>query len=189
MFGDPIENDKGWEVKKFIETATLINGRAYKQEELLEQGKTPVLRVGNFFSNKDYYYSDLDLDEDKYCDNGDLLFAWSASFGAKIWDGGRVIYHYHIWKVEVKNEFYNKHFLFTLLNLVTNSLKEQMHGIAMLHLTKSGMEDTFFIVPPLSLQTDFANRIEKIEAQKELVKQSIEHTEQLIAFTMDKYFN
>ena len=72
---------------KLKEVCTLLNGRAYKQEELLTEGKYPVLRVGNFFSDKEYYYSDLELEEDKYCDNGDLLFAWSASFGPKIWNG------------------------------------------------------------------------------------------------------
>lgn len=35
MFGDPVENEKGWEVKKLIEVSSLINGRAFKQNELL----------------------------------------------------------------------------------------------------------------------------------------------------------
>ena len=188
LFGDPIENEKGWEVKKLGEFTRIINGRAYKQEELLKEGKTPVLRVGNFFSNKDFYYSNLELDKDKYCDYGDLLYAWSASFGAKIWDGGKVIYHYHIWKIEINESICNKIFLFNILNLKTNYLKEQTHGIAMLHLTKSGMEDTNFILPPLSLQTQFSERIEKIETQKELIKQSIDETQLLIDYTMDKYF-
>ena len=188
LFGDPIENEKGWEVKKLGEFTRIINGRAYKQEELLKEGKTPVLRVGNFFSNKDFYYSNLELDKDKYCDYGDLLYAWSASFGAKIWDGGKVIYHYHIWKIEINESICNKIFLFNILNLKTNYLKEQTHGIAMLHLTKSGMEDTNFILPPLSLQTQFSERIEKIETQKELIKQSIGETQLLIDYTMDKYF-
>ena len=188
LFGDPIENEKGWKVKKLGEFTRIINGRAYKQEELLKEGKTPVLRVGNFFSNKDFYYSNLELDKDKYCDYGDLLYAWSASFGAKIWDGGKVIYHYHIWKIEINESICNKIFLFNILNLKTNYLKEQTHGIAMLHLTKSGMEDTNFILPPLSLQTQFSERIEKIETQKELIKQSIGETQLLIDYTMDKYF-
>lgn len=80
--------------------ATFLNGRAYKQDELLEDStNTPVLRVGNLFTNSSWYYSNLELDSDKYIDNGDLIYAWSASFGPFIWDGNRVIYHYHIWKV------------------------------------------------------------------------------------------
>ena len=61
------------EWRELGEVCRFINGRAYKQSELLEKGKYPVLRVGNFFTNKHWYYSDLELDEDKYCDNGDLL--------------------------------------------------------------------------------------------------------------------
>ena len=99
MFGDPVENEKGWEVKKLIEVSSLINGRAYKQNELLNEGKYKVLRVGNFFTNSNYYYSNLELDEEKYCYKGDLLFAWSASLGAFVWDEGKTIFHYHIWRV------------------------------------------------------------------------------------------
>ena len=94
-FGDPVVNDKKWEVKQLKDVSTLLNGRAYKQQELLDKGKYKVLRVGNFFTNSTFYYSDLELDDDKYCEYGDLLFAWSASFGAFIWNGDKVIYHYH----------------------------------------------------------------------------------------------
>ena len=62
--------------------------------ELLAEGKYPVLRVGNFFTSNKWYFSDLELDETKYCDNGDLLYAWSASFGARMWEGEKVIYHF-----------------------------------------------------------------------------------------------
>lgn len=99
MFGDPVENEKGWEVKKLIEVSSLINGRAYKQNELLSEGKYKVLRVGNFFTNSNFYYSNLELEDEKYCYKGDLLFAWSASFGAFIWDEDKTIFHYHIWRV------------------------------------------------------------------------------------------
>ena len=84
LFGDPVLNQHGWRKVALEVNATLLNGRAYKQDELLDSGKYPVLRVGNFFSNRGWYYSDLELDDDKYCDNGDLLYAWSASFGPQI---------------------------------------------------------------------------------------------------------
>jgi type I restriction enzyme, S subunit len=89
----------GWQTKRLDEICVLVNGRAYKKDELLGAGKYPVLRVGNFFTSDHWYHSDLELEADKYCDNGDLLYAWSASFGPRIWGGDKVIYHYHIWKV------------------------------------------------------------------------------------------
>ena len=165
LFGDPVLNQHGWRKVALEVNATLLNGRAYKQDELLDSGKYPVLRVGNFFSNRGWYYSDLELDDDKYCDNGDLLYAWSASFGPQIWNGGKVIYHYHIWKVLV-GEAYNKQFLCKLLEYATESLMGDTHGIAMMHLTKSGMEKTEFIVPPIERQEQFAAFLEQTDKSK-----------------------
>ena len=189
MFGDPVTNEKGWEVKKLENVSTLINGRAYKQDELLGEGKYKVLRVGNFFTNSNYYYSDLELEDNKYCDNGDLLFAWSASFGAFIWNGEKVIYHYHIWKVLYDEEQLNKMFYCYLLNTMTNTFMNDVHGIGMVHLTKQGMEQYNLPLPPLSLQQQFAEKIEAIEHQKELIKQSVTETETLFNSRMDYYFN
>ena len=188
MFGDPITNEKGWEVKKLKEVSTLINGRAYKQNELLNEGKYKVLRVGNFFTNSNYYYSDLELEDNKYCDNGDLLFAWSASFGAFIWCGEKVIYHYHIWKVLYDEKQLNKIFYCNLLNTMTNAFMNDVHGIGMVHLTKQGMEDYILPLPPLPLQQEFASKIEAIERQKSLIQQSIVETQTLFDSRMDYWF-
>ena len=188
MFGDPITNEKGWEVKKLKEVSTLINGRAYKQNELLNEGKYKVLRVGNFFTNSNYYYSDLELEDNKYCDNGDLLFAWSASFGAFIWCGEKVIYHYHIWKVLYDEKQLNKIFYCNLLNTMTNAFMNDVHGIGMVHLTKQGMEDYILPLPPLPLQQEFASKIEAIERQKTLIQQSIDETQTLFDSRMDYWF-
>ena len=187
LFGDPNTNSMKWKKEQLQINATLLNGRAYKQDELLDDGKYPVLRVGNFFSNRGWYYSDLELDEDKYCDDGDLLYAWSASFGPRIWNGGKVIYHYHIWKVLV-GEKYNKQFLCHLLDYATASFMGDTHGIGMMHLTKSGMEETEFIVPPIDLQNQFTAFVEQTDKSKLAVQQSIGELEELKKSLMQKYF-
>lgn len=187
LFGDPVSNPMRWKKEQLQCNATLLNGRAYKQDELLDSGKYPVLRVGNFFSNRSWYYSDLELDDDKYCDNGDLLYAWSASFGPRIWSGGKVIYHYHIWKVLV-GENYNKQFLCNLLDYVTASLMGETHGIGMMHLTKSGMEEMEFIVPPMELQGQFATFVKQTDKSKLAIQQSLDKMELLKKALMQKYF-
>ncbi len=134
------EFEREWEESTFGDAAKFINGRAYKQEELLEYGKYRVLRVGNFFTNNNWYYSDLELEADKYCEEGDLLYAWSASFGPKIWKGEKTIYHYHIWKV-VSNDGIDKNYLFKLLDYHTEKMKSQnANGFALLHITKGNIE-------------------------------------------------
>ena len=89
-----------WSVCKFCDLCDLLNGRAYSQEELLDSGKYRVLRVGNFFTKNSWYYSDMELEDNKYCYPDDLLFCWSASFGLYIWNDVKTIYHYHIWKID-----------------------------------------------------------------------------------------
>lgn len=188
MFGDPVENEMGWEVKKLVEVSSLINGRAYKQNELLNEGKYKVLRVGNFFTNSNYYYSNLELDDEKYCYKGDLLFAWSASFGAFIWDEGKTIFHYHIWRVLFDEKNLNIYYYKYLLNTMTNFFMNDVHGIGMVHLTKAGMEQYNLPLPPLPLQHLFAQRIEQIEHQKAEVQKSIADLETLLASRMQYWF-
>ena len=188
MFGDPVVNDKKWEVKQLKDVSTLLNGRAYKQQELLDKGKYKVLRVGNFFTNSTFYYSDLELDDDKYCEYGDLLFAWSASFGAFIWNGDKVIYHYHIWKVLFDKECLDIHYYRYLLNTMTSFFMNDVHGIGMVHLTKSGMEQYVLPIPPLPLQQSFAHKIEQIERQKAAVQRTIKDLETLLAARMQYWF-
>lgn len=188
MFGDPVENEKGWEVKKLIEVSSLINGRAYKQNELLNEGKYKVLRVGNFFTNSNYYYSNLELDEEKYCYKGDLLFAWSASFGAFVWDEGKTIFHYHIWRVLFDEKKLNIYYYKYLLNTMTSFFMNDVHGIGMVHLTKAGMEQYNVPLPPLPLQHLFAQRIEQIEHQKSEVTKAITDLETLLASRMQYWF-
>ena len=96
----PFEIPKPWVWARMESILEFINGRAYKKSELLTSGKYPVLRVGNLFTNSTWYYSNLELDSNKYCHNGDLLYAWSASFGPTIWSGPDCIFHYHIWNVK-----------------------------------------------------------------------------------------
>lgn len=188
MFGDPVENEKGWEVKKLIEVSSLINGRAYKQNELLSEGKYKVLRVGNFFTNSNFYYSNLELEDEKYCYKGDLLFAWSASFGAFIWDEDKTIFHYHIWRVLFDKAILDIHYYQYLLNTMTSFFMNDVHGIGMVHLTKSGMEQYELPLPPLPLQRLFAQRIEQIEREKSEVQKSIQDLETLLASRMQYWF-
>jgi type I restriction enzyme S subunit len=135
-----LENQSEWKRHPFGEVARFINGRAYSKEELLDQGPYRVLRVGNFFTNDHWYYSNLQLDDDKYCEDGDLLYAWSASFGPRIWTGEKVIYHYHIWKV-VEHDGFDRRFLYACLDYETEKMRTaSARGLGMQHLTKSGIE-------------------------------------------------
>jgi len=174
------EIPKDWDVSALQDIATLINGRAYKQSELLLRGKYPVLRVGNFFTNDSWYYSNLDLEEKFYCKKGDLLFAWSCTYGAYIWDKEKTIFHYHIWKVVCKNVFSTM--LYYILNNDIDNQKRTSQGGTMLHITKGFMETRLYAIPStLEEQTaiatalydidDLISSLEKLIVKKQAIKQ------------------
>ena len=87
----------------------------------------------------------------------------------------------------------NEHIVQTLYLLYTIRL---MGGIiranatnGMKHIiTKSVFEKIPFILPPLTLQQSFAEKIQSIEKQKEAIRASIADTQKLLDYTMDKYF-
>jgi type I restriction enzyme S subunit len=147
---------------KLRDVCELINGRAYSKPELLANGKYRVLRVGNFFTNDHWYYSDLELDERKYCDTGDLLYAWSASFGPRIWLGDKVIFHYHIWKVVHNPALIDQNFLFLFFLWDTELVKEEQGtGTTMTHVSKGSMEDRTIRLPPLPEQKRIADILDE----------------------------
>ena len=157
----PFEIPESWEWVRLDNIVTFINGRAYKQTELLFSGKTPVLRVGNLFTNNQWYYSNLELEPEKYCEKGDLLFAWSASFGPFIWDGPKAIFHYHIWKIMLPKNI-NKNYLYYFLLSDAQKIKDDGHGLAMIHMTKAGIEQRLFPLPPLAEQQRIVERVEEL---------------------------
>lgn len=135
-----------WEQRKLGNIANFINGRAYSQSELQDSGKYKILRVGNFYTNDSWYYSDMELDEKFYANKGDLLYTWSATFGPHIWDGDKVIYHYHIWKIELANSI-DKTFAIQLLEKDKANILSNTNGSTMIHITKAGMEEKIVTIP------------------------------------------
>ena len=158
----PFEIPKGWEWCRMQDVITFVNGRAYKKEELLPQGKYKILRVGNFFTNNEWYYSDLELPEDKYCYNGDLLYAWSASFGPQIWNGDKTIFHYHIWNVKFNSRILFREYLYYFFLFDKTQVKASTTGSTMVHVSMENMKPRLIPIPPVNEQKRIVHEIENI---------------------------
>ena len=193
IWEQPYKTPYNWMWVKQGSISTFLNGRAYKQTELLKDDTlTPVLRVGNLFTNGSWYYSNLNLEENKYIDHDDLIYAWSASFGPFIWQGDKVIYHYHIWKILV-SEVLDKKYYYYWLMYDTERLKRGGHGIGMLHITKEMMENAAMPLPPLTEQNRIVNRVEsmfaKLDETKENAQSVLEGFETRKAAILHKAFS
>ena len=135
----------GWRVGKFRDITAVINGRAYKQTEFREEG-TPIIRIQNLTGKGRTVYSDLKLDKNKYISKGDLIYAWSATFGPYIWRGVKSIYHYHIWKLNCFNPAL-KYYLYIHLKKVSDRVQGQGTGSIFTHITKELMETQELFIP------------------------------------------
>ena len=158
----PFDIPQGWEWCRMQDVITFVNGRAYKKEELLPQGKYKILRVGNFFTNNEWFYSDLELPEDKYCYNGDLLYAWSASFGPQIWNGDKTIFHYHIWNVKFNSRVLFREYLYYFFLFDKTQVKASTTGSTMVHISMENMKPRLIPIPPVNEQKRIVHEIENI---------------------------
>lgn len=151
----------GVEYVKLGNIVKFINGRAYKQAELLNSGKYRVLRVGNFFTSESWYYSDLELDDSKYCNKGDLLYAWAASLGPKIWEEEKTIFHYHIWKLSFDEKIILKRYLFHYLKKDVDDIYSSLTHSTMPHVSMANMKERIIPLPPLQIQEEIVRILDK----------------------------
>lgn len=177
-----------WKEYKLGNVCEVLNGRAYKQEELLNKGKYPVLRVGNIFQGNNWYYSDLELPENKYCNKGDLLYAWSCGFAPYIWEGNKTIYHYHIWKLIENKNVLNRKFLYYYLIINTKRFIGGIHGSVMVHLTKKDMENQILKLPSLPTQQKIANILSSLDDKIEVNRRINEQLEELAGALFKSWF-
>lgn len=156
-----------WKTYKLGEVAEFINGRAYANDEFKEVG-TPIVRIQNLTGEGKTVYSDLELPPDKLIESGDLIYAWSATFGPYIWKGPKSIYHYHIWKIATVKNLADKHFLFYKLKFISDELKSQGTGSIFTHITKSLIENFETKLPELQEQKRISSILSSLDSKIEL---------------------
>lgn len=91
-----------------------------------------------------------------------MLYTWSATFGPHIWQGGKVIYHYHIWKI-ILSEGLQKLFTVQLLNKDKSEILANKNGSTMVHVTKRGMEQKSVLIPSSDEQKFIGSLLTKVD--------------------------
>ena len=149
---------------KLGEVADYINGRAFKPSEWKEKG-LPIVRIQNLNDESAvYHYSDAEHEEKYLLHDGNLLFAWAASLGTYIWNGGEAWLNQHIFKVLPKQNV-SKMYLYYALTSIIKELYSKSHGSGMVHVTKGKFEETEIPLPPLATQRAIVTRIESLFAE------------------------
>lgn len=198
MFGDPIENNKGWEVKTFKEICNSDLGKTLNKSK--DVGVLhPYLCSINIQWNK----VDLSLLKEACFEEneilkyvvykGDLLVCEGGDIGrAAIWqEDYPMLYQNALHRIRFKDNVIAIYGLYFLWALKKKGILDTRYakGVTIKHLVKAALLSIKISVPPLPLQQQFAAKIEAIEKQKELIKKSIKETEDLFNSRMDYYFN
>lgn len=176
MFGDPIDNPKGWETKKLGQVYKLKSGDGLSAKQFIE-GQYPVYG-GNGISG---YHNSFNMDGDyiiigrvgAYCGNVRYV-------SGKFWltdNAFQLIYD-----EKEQHPVFIKHLLTVL------DLHQYANHAAQPVISNITLKEVKVLFPPLSLQQEFAEKVEAIERQKALVQQSIDETQTMFDYTMDKYF-
>ena len=200
MFGDPITNEKGWEVKKMGEIGSVERGIGISKKDFVDNG-LPCIHYGQIhtifgpttYKNKTFIPSDL-LPKYKFAHPGDVIMAITSedvegSCKSTAWLGNydivvgsdAAIFHHSINGVFIS--YYTKTKAFYI------EKAKYANGFKVTHISAKEIESIPMPLPPLDLQYKFAESIESIEHQKELIKQSIKEVETLFNSRMDDYFN
>lgn len=202
MFGDPIENEKEWNIVKFRDIGNVQGGYAFKSSSFVDYG-IPVLKIGNinsgFFKkeNISFYKYDSTLKKYEIYPN-DLVISMTGTVGKDDYGNICIIpFDYELYYLNQRNaklivsDSYNSLFLSYVLkdNKIKRELTKNSKGVRQANISNNDILDLNLISPPLPLQQQFASKIEAIEKQKELIKKSIKETEDLFNSRMDYYFN
>lgn len=162
-----------------------INGYAFSKSEFRKSGY-PIIRIQNLNGGKKYLYSDIPLPEKQFAKAGDLLFAWSATFGPFIWDGPKAAFHYHQWKV-IPSKNTDKKFLYYHLLKISSKIKQMgQSGLGMIHMTKDSMEKFKVNFPPKPEQEKIASILDNIDYLIKQIQEEIEYNTKLKNGLMEK---
>ncbi len=151
----------GWCIIKVGELAQYTNGKAFRPAEWEIEG-LPIIRIQNLNDELcKFNYTSASHEEKYKITDGDLLFAWAASLGVYIWNGGEAWLNQHIFKVE-PHSFIEKEYLFYLFQYLISEFYTHSHGSGMVHITKGEFEKTLAYLPPKAEQLRIIKRIEEL---------------------------
>lgn len=194
MFGDPVTNEKGWEVKKLEDVGIIV------------AGSTPSTNDESNWDGHVNWVTPAELGEQLYYGETARKLTDKGAKGLTMMPVGTVLLSSRApigklaittvpmccnqgFKNIICNNTINNVFLYYYLKNTMDLVQALGRGATFKEVSKSAISSYKIILPPLSLQQSFAEKIETIEHQKALIQQSIAETETLFNSRMDYYFN
>lgn len=172
-------NKEEWEKVNLGDTATFINGYAFKPTQWRREGKE-IIRIQNLTrSSKESNYFDGEIPEKYLVKKGDLLISWSATLGVYEWSKGDAWLNQHIFKVQFDKKEIDKLFFKYLIRASLSKMEREVHGATMKHITKKKFDKVPVVVPPLTTQNEIADLLDTADALRQKTQAQLDALDEL----------
>ena len=200
MFGDPVKNEKGWEVKSLNDLCNKITDGTHDTPKRLTEGIKFITgkHIRPFeidYDNSDYVTEEIHKEIFKRCnpEYGDVLYTnIGVNFATAAMN--TVEYEFSMKNVALlkyNRELLNGRYLVHILNneFFKDKLKKTFGvGGAQQFLSLSNIKSILVLVPPITLQNQFAERVAMIEAQKQQAQLALAKSEELFQSLLQRAF-
>ena len=201
MFGDPVENEKGWEVKKIGDLALVKTGpfgSMLHKEDYICDG-IPLVNPVHMKDFKIVPDLDFTISKEKASELENYLLKSNDVVFARRGDIGRCAIVSEAEQgficgtgslfVRFSKEIESIFIMYIIrCDSFSKHLISKAKGATMLNINSNTIADLRIPLPPLPLQHLFAQRIEQIEREKSEVQKSIQDLETLLASRMQYWF-
>ena len=200
MFGDPVSNPMGWEVKKLGNICSKISDGVHAKPEYTSTGK-PFISVVNINSGKLLFDDCKYVSEEAYekmiksthPEKGDVLYTKvGATYGipALVDTDKDFCLYVSVALLKPKSEIVNSQFLTISMAqpYIKNQADKRIKGIGVPDLHLNQIREFDILLPPLELQKQFAAFVQQIDKSKFTVQKSLEKAETLYKSLMQQYF-
>ncbi len=197
MFGDPVSNPMGWKKMSMRDTCKVITGNTPARSvaeyygDFVEWIKTDNIVSGVIYPTEaTERLSKRGMDEGRIVDKDAILMACIAgsvaSIGRVCITNRTVAFNQQINAI-IPN-VYNVLFLYIMLQISKEYLIKDINMALKGILSKSKLEEKEFILPPLSLQNQFADFVTRVDKAKLAAQKSLQELETLKKSLMQQYF-
>ena len=197
MFGDPITNDKGWQTKKLGDVGNVITGNTpstkdvenYLTNDYCFVKPSDIAKNGvSKIDNTEFYVSTKAYDSSRKLPKGSVLITCIGIIGKVGILSVDAICNQQINAITPLKTIDSIYLAYTIL-LLRERLEVMANAPVVPIINKGEFSKIIVPVPPIELQNEFAEKIENIERQKELITKSIKETEDLFNSRMSYYFD
>lgn len=198
MFGDPVKNEKGWEKRPISNFGRIQTGNTPSRNESHNYGhfiewikSDNIVLYSPFVSYASEYLSESGAASGRIADTNSILVCCIAGSKESIGRAGltnrKVAFNQQINAV-TPNSNVNPWFLLfqfrVAQSLIQRAATDSMKGM----VNKTKFSETLFLLPPLPLQQQFAERVRRIEAEKERMTASLKELENNFNALMQEAF-